>query len=204
MGPAFPALLLRATRVSTGTGAVGLGAVLALLASIAILVGCAGEDAAPTPGATPETTVAAAPGTVSGAGEPAAAGPVPTSDAAVATTTPGVQSDRAAATPGLTATTIPTQRPAPELPPEPTEDDSPGDIPFEDLEIVTLLPYDGIPAILDPAFVSAEDAWYQYASDETVLGLSINGDHRAYSVPHLSSREIVNDVVGGVPVAVTW
>ncbi len=40
--------------------------------------------------------------------------------------------------------------------------------------------------------------------EELVLGLSINGDHRAYSLPFLSSHEIVNDTVGGVPVAVTW
>ena len=41
-------------------------------------------------------------------------------------------------------------------------------------------------------------------SNELVLGLSINGDSRAYPIPMLSSHEIVNDVVGGEPVAVTW
>ena len=41
-------------------------------------------------------------------------------------------------------------------------------------------------------------------SDELVLGLSINGDSRAYSVPMLSSHEIVNDTVGGRKIAVTW
>ena len=75
---------------------------------------------------------------------------------------------------------------------------------FGDLEIITLLPYDLIPAILDPTFVNAEEAWGQYAYEELVLGVSINGDHRAYSIPYLGTREIVNDVVGGVPVAVTW
>ena len=40
--------------------------------------------------------------------------------------------------------------------------------------------------------------------DELVLGLSINGESKAYSIPMLSSHEIVNDVVGGVPLAVTW
>ena len=42
------------------------------------------------------------------------------------------------------------------------------------------------------------------ASDERVLGVSINGDHRAYPLNLLSRHEIVNDTVGGVPVAVTW
>ena len=73
-----------------------------------------------------------------------------------------------------------------------------------ELEIVTLLGFDGIPAILDPTFVSTEQAEAWMEPHEPVLGLSINGDNRAYSVRMLSRHEIVNDVVGGVPVAVTW
>ena len=73
-----------------------------------------------------------------------------------------------------------------------------------ELKIVTLLPFDAIPAILDPEFISAEEASEQLEDHNLVLGLSINGDHRAYSIPTLSSHEIVNDVVGGEPVAVTW
>lgn len=64
--------------------------------------------------------------------------------------------------------------------------------------------YSPILAILDPSFVSDEEANKQYSQDELVLGLSIDGDHRAYSIPHLSWYEVVNDVVEGVPVAVTW
>ena len=73
-----------------------------------------------------------------------------------------------------------------------------------DLEIVTLLGFDAIPAILDPEFVSVEEADEWMGPDELVLGLSINGDSRAYSVPMLSSHEIVNDSVGGRKLAVTW
>ena len=73
-----------------------------------------------------------------------------------------------------------------------------------DLEIVTLLGFDAIPAILDPEFVSVKEADEWMDSDELVLGLSINGDSRAYSVPMLSSHEIVNDTVGGRKIAVTW
>ncbi len=74
----------------------------------------------------------------------------------------------------------------------------------QEFEIITLLGYDGIPAILDPEFVDANiaDTWMK--PDEPVLGVSINGDNRAYSVPMLSRHEIVNDVVGGEPIAVTW
>ena len=38
---------------------------------------------------------------------------------------------------------------------------------------------------------------------ELVIGVSVGGEHRAYSVPYLCRREIVNDVIGGKPVAVT-
>ena len=71
-------------------------------------------------------------------------------------------------------------------------------------EIVTLLPQDAIPAIDNPQFLTAEEATDQFDPFELVLGISINGDSRAYSIPQLSSHEIVNDVVGGIPVAVTW
>ena len=66
------------------------------------------------------------------------------------------------------------------------------------------MPYDAIPAIFNPKFLTGEEARKQYQEKELVLGVSINGDHRAYSIPYLSRREIVNDVVGEVPIAVTW
>ena len=73
-----------------------------------------------------------------------------------------------------------------------------------DLKIVSVLGRDGIPAILKPDMVSAEFAAFQMVPNERVLGLSIKGDHRAYPLNMLSRHEIVNDVVGGKPVAVTW
>ena len=63
---------------------------------------------------------------------------------------------------------------------------------------------DGIPAIFDPVFITVEEAASQMNDRDLVIGLSINGEHHAYSTAFLSSHEIVNDVVGGVPVAVTW
>ena len=72
------------------------------------------------------------------------------------------------------------------------------------LDLVTLLGFDAIPAILDPEFVTAAEADEQMNPDEQILGVSINGESRAYSIPMLSRHEIVNDVVGGVPIAVTW
>lgn len=75
---------------------------------------------------------------------------------------------------------------------------------YDDYEIVTLLPRDAIAAIDDPRFVALEEANETYSDDELILGVEFNGDARAYSVPLLSSHEIVNDTVGGVKIAVTW
>lgn len=74
----------------------------------------------------------------------------------------------------------------------------------DDLNIVTLLPKDAIPSIDDPQFYSADEADQEYAPDELVLAVSLNGDSRAYSTGLLSRHEIVNDTVGGQPIAVTW
>lgn len=71
-------------------------------------------------------------------------------------------------------------------------------------EIRTLLPKDGIPSIDDPKFATAKEADKFMQPDEMVIGVNIGGDRRAYSVPLLSSHEIVNDVVGGRKIAVTW
>ena len=72
------------------------------------------------------------------------------------------------------------------------------------LDIITVLGKDGIPSIDNPRFVGPGEADQQMQSFERVLGVSINGDHRAYPLNMLSRHEIANDTVGGVPVAVTW
>lgn len=73
-----------------------------------------------------------------------------------------------------------------------------------EFEIVRLLGKDAIPAILEPEFVSVSEADQWMSPEEGVLGVSIGGEDRAYPVSMLSRHEIVNDVVGGEPVAVTW
>ncbi|MBT3791279.1 MAG: DUF3179 domain-containing protein [Alphaproteobacteria bacterium] len=64
-------------------------------------------------------------------------------------------------------------------------------------------PKDGIPSIDNPLFVPLAEAT-QYAETEPVIGLSINGDARAYPLQILMWHEIVNDTVGGVPVSITF
>ena len=66
----------------------------------------------------------------------------------------------------------------------------------------TLIPLDGIRPIYDPVFVTPAEAGL--TDVDLVIGLSLNGDSRAYPVRILRRREMVNDVVGGVPILATW
>lgn len=164
--------------------------VLAVALLFTLTVACSSEDAGQTDSSEPSRIVSDQP---TAAPSPASA-PV----ALVATTAPPDSSPP-------TATAVPKER---------------------ELEIVTLLPFDAIPAVLDPVFISADEADTKLAElledrsrrdtdkallaggsdpdDTLVLGLSINGDSRAYYIPTLSRVEIVNDTVGGQPLAVTW
>ncbi len=58
-------------------------------------------------------------------------------------------------------------------------------------------------ALTDPQIISASQLT-QLQDDEEVLGLSINGVHRAYPSRFIAWHHIVNDVVGGLPVAVSY
>ena len=73
-----------------------------------------------------------------------------------------------------------------------------------ELEIVTLLPRDAISAITRPRFLTPEQAQRWMSPSERVIGVEIDGEAKAYPINLLSRHEIVDDVVGGKPVAVTW
>lgn len=64
-------------------------------------------------------------------------------------------------------------------------------------------PPDGIPPIDDPVFLHPADVDF-IADAEPVLAFELDGDARAYPVQIMTWHEIVNDTVGGVPVAVTY
>jgi len=64
-------------------------------------------------------------------------------------------------------------------------------------------PKDGIPSIDDPKFATLPDSDFMSSSD-IVIGLEINGEAKAYPLFILVWHEIVNDNVGGTPVAVTY
>ncbi len=73
------------------------------------------------------------------------------------------------------------------------------------------LPKDGLPALTSPRVASASEAASAPAGrgrylvgGDRVVGVSIGEDARAYPLRVLAWHEVVNDVVGGVPVAVTY
>ena len=169
-------------------------AALLLLAAAALLAAC-GSDSQPQP--QPE--------------------PAPATGTPVAT---------AQASPTVTAEPTPTPSPAPATPtPTPTppgrefEDDEldtarslERNFPKIDLslravslaEIRSVIPRDAIPAIDEPRFLSLDEASEWLAPEAPVIAFERNGDARAYPLEILTWHEIVNDVVGGEPVIVTY
>lgn len=75
-------------------------------------------------------------------------------------------------------------------------------VPYSEIRFV--IPRDNIPSIDVPAFVSPDEAAEWLADVEPVVALEIDGDARAYPLQILTWHEIVNDEVGGLPVAVTF
>jgi hypothetical protein len=62
---------------------------------------------------------------------------------------------------------------------------------------------DGIPALTNPEHVPAADATY-LEDDELVFGVEVAGDARAWPLRILDWHEMLNDVVGGVPVTLAY
>ncbi len=70
-------------------------------------------------------------------------------------------------------------------------------------DIVDVIPMDGIPALDEPRFEPViEVNWL--ADQEPVIAFELDGDARAYPLQIMTWHEIVNDEVGGTPVAVTF
>lgn len=62
---------------------------------------------------------------------------------------------------------------------------------------------DGIPALDYPKMIRANEAVY-LRDEDPVFGVSINGDVRAYPLRILAWHEMLNDVVGDVPIALAY
>ncbi len=64
-------------------------------------------------------------------------------------------------------------------------------------------PKDGIPALVEPSFVSPTDA-RNLSRQDLVLGVHLEGVSKAYPIRILDWHELVNDQIGGRPILVTW
>ncbi len=78
--------------------------------------------------------------------------------------------------------------------------------------IVRAMNRDGVMALSDPAMVDAaevdrfnrEERGKMLVPDDRVIGVEIGGEARAYPLRLMRWHEVVNDVVGGEPIAVTY
>jgi len=79
---------------------------------------------------------------------------------------------------------------------------------WADLQLDSLMsggpPPDGIPSIDEPRFVAPADADAWLPDEALVVGLSLNGETRAYPIAILNWHEIVNDTLGDTTVVVTY
>ena len=64
-------------------------------------------------------------------------------------------------------------------------------------------PKDGIPALLQPEFVTARQAGF-LDDDDLVIGVALGGEARAYPIKILNWHEAVNDIIDGQPLVVTF
>ncbi|MBI1747538.1 MAG: DUF3179 domain-containing protein [Acidobacteria bacterium] len=70
--------------------------------------------------------------------------------------------------------------------------------------IVAGLPYDAIPAITNPVFVSRAEAESFMTGGEPVVGIYDGKIAKAYPAWLLNGHEIVNDTLAVTPIAATW
>lgn len=86
-----------------------------------------------------------------------------------------------------------------------------------ELLVSSRLPRDGRLTLLNPASIPIEEVdelnekyaksgqWRRVVvSSDLVIGVEINGESRAYPIRYMLWHEIVNDSLGGVPIAVTY
>ncbi len=78
--------------------------------------------------------------------------------------------------------------------------------------LVRAMNRDGVRALVAPAMIDAaevdrfnrEERGKMLVPDDRVIGVEISGDARAYPLRLMRWHEVVNDVVGGEPIAVTY
>lgn len=83
------------------------------------------------------------------------------------------------------------------------QSDRTGDL-VEGDPMVRIVPAGAIQSIDDPKWVTVEQAQPKMQPEEVVIVYQQDDETRIYSTWSLNSHEIVNDVVGETPIAVTW
>lgn len=135
----------------------------------------------------------------------------PTSEP-VPTALPAATKQPATSLPAASSTPAPVVSPAPTLLPEETPPDgveafttdfSRHSAPYHEI-MSGGPPKDGIPALDTPQFVSVGEADPWLETQEPVVFVQVGTDARAYPIQILMWHEIANDVVGGLPVIVTF
>ena len=63
-------------------------------------------------------------------------------------------------------------------------------------------PRDGIPALMNPNYISVKQASF-LKKDDQVIGVVINGEARAYPLRIMSWHELVNDRIGDLSILVS-
>jgi len=71
-------------------------------------------------------------------------------------------------------------------------------------EIIIVLPKGRFPKIEHPKFVNKQEATKMFYGKEPVIAVSINGQAKAYSLNMLTTHEMVNDALGGIPILATY
>ena len=98
---------------------------------------------------------------------------------------------------------LPTESPPPGAATEFKTDFSVHTVPYSEI-LSGGPPKDGIPALTNPKFISVEEANAWLSPQEPVIHLAMEDDVRAYPIQILIWHEIVNDVIGTIPVVVTF
>lgn len=68
------------------------------------------------------------------------------------------------------------------------------------------VPRDAFPVFDDPKMLSAAEAERQEVifDRDVIIGVAHNGEAKAYPITIMGVHELGNDVIGGVPIAVSW
>jgi hypothetical protein len=71
-------------------------------------------------------------------------------------------------------------------------------------ELIRAVERGSVKIVVEPSILAASTAEADFDPTEPVLVALVNGEERAYSVAQMGIHEVVNDTLGGVPIAVTW